>query len=122
MSDIDILRLLRENNSLTFTPVFYKSSIKDNQNYGNINIILNNLCTDSKFNTKTFLDKFQEVKATFKHTKSIKPLENSLCFYCKTALGPFNKWTKTIHKQNGNYVAKCYHIECLNRDEISLNL
>ena len=51
-----------------------KSSIKDNQNYGNINIILNNLCTDSKFNTKTFLDKFQEVKATFKHPKSIKPL------------------------------------------------
>jgi len=28
LSDIDILRLLRENNSLTFTPVFYKSSIK----------------------------------------------------------------------------------------------
>merc|ERR1712194_160642 len=28
LSDIDILRLLRENNNLTFTPVFYKSSIK----------------------------------------------------------------------------------------------
>jgi len=28
LSDIDILRLLRENNNLTFTPIFYQSSIK----------------------------------------------------------------------------------------------